>query len=243
MRISRLYVPDAIELGAHIELEEENAHYVRTVLRLKKGQPITLFNGLGGEFLSTLIEVSRKKVLVHVIEAIDKNVESILSVTLGLGISRGDRMDWSVQKAVELGVNTIYPLVTARSVIKFEGDKKQKKLHHWKKIVQHAAEQSQRTVLPELKDVESIEGWVQKQTGLKVFLDPQAEKSLAELKPNNRCVTILSGPEGGFSNQEREYAMTANFIPVRLGARVLRTETAVLAALSAVQMLWGDFGQ
>jgi len=241
MRISRLCVPDNLNTGQQLELQDDNAHYVRTVLRLRQDQQIILFNGLGGEFLASINEVSRKRVVVSIVEAIDRSVESPLHITLGLGISRGDRMDWSVQKAVELGVNNITPLITERCVVKFKADKKQQRLQHWKNIVQHATEQSSRTVLPAMNEIVAIDAWVQRQEGLKVFLDPYAEKSLAELKPDAMCVTLLSGPEGGFTEQERKIAVAAGFIPVRLGRRVLRTETASLAALSAVQMLWGDF--
>jgi len=241
MRISRLYTPDTLNKGQQIELQTENAHYVRTVLRLIKDQQITLFNGLGGEFLCLIKEVSRKRVVVLIGEESSRTVESPLKVTIGMGISRGDRMDWAVQKAVELGVNYITPLITERCVVKFKADKKQQRLQHWKNIVQHATEQSGRTVLPVFNEITTIDDWVKSQNDLKLFLDPYAEKSLADLQPDNLAVTLLTGPEGGFSDQERELAVDAGFIPVRLGARVLRTETAALAALAAVQMLWGDF--
>lgn len=241
MRISRLYSNQALSLDKQIELDEDNAHYVRNVLRLKKDQAITLFNGQGDEFLCTLAEVSRKRVLVDINEQIKRTVESPLKIILGLGISRGDKMDWAVQKTVELGVNNITPLITERCVVKFKEDKKQQKLLHWKNIVQHATEQCGRTILPELYKIETLQLWVQRQKGLRVFLDPHAKKTLRELSPTQMQVTFLSGPEGGFSNQERELASNAGFIPVRLGPRILRTETASLAAISAVQMLWGDF--
>ena len=241
MRISRLYTPDLLNKGQQIELQEENAHYARAVLRLKKDQQLILFNGQGGEFSCRLQEVSRKRVVVYIEHAIDRSVESPLNVMLGLGISRGDRMDWAVQKAVELGVVALTPLITERCVVKFKAEKKQQRLKHWENIVQHAAEQSGRTVLTELSEITDISDWVRQQAGLKVFLDPHAEKSLAELRPVDMQVTLLSGPEGGFSADEREMAVAAGFAPVRLGQRILRTETAALAALSAVQMLWGDF--
>ncbi len=241
MRISRLYTPDTLNKGQQIELQTDNAHYVRTVLRLVKDQQITLFNGFGGEFLCLIKEVSRKRVVILIGEESGRTVESPLQVTIGMGISRGDRMDWAVQKAVELGVNHITPLITERCVVKFKADKKQQRLQHWKNIAQHATEQSGRTVLPVFNEITVIDEWVKNQNDLKLFLDPYAEKSLADLKPDNLAVTLLTGPEGGFSDQERDLAVDAGFIPVRLGARVLRTETAALAALSAVQMLWGDF--
>ncbi|WP_340122868.1 16S rRNA (uracil(1498)-N(3))-methyltransferase [Methylobacter svalbardensis] len=251
MRVSRLYTPAPLVTGQLIELDDDNGHYVRTVLRLKKDAEVILFNGQGGEYLCAVSEVSRKAVLVAVEQWIDRSVESPLQVILGLGISRGDRMDLTVQKAVELGVNQITPLLTERCVVQFKGEKKPQRLLHWQKIVQHAAEQSGRTTLPALPEVELLQNWVGKQQGLKVFLDPYAETTLTELKPEttkacperSRRVTLLTGPEGGFSNQERELAKASGFIPVRLGARILRTETASIAALAAVQLLWGDFGR
>jgi len=247
MRVSRLYTPASLATGKTVELDDDNGHYVRTVLRLKKDDEVILFNGHGGEYLCTIMEVSRKTVLIHVGQWHDRSVESPLQVTLGLGISRGDRMDLSVQKAVELGVNRITPLLTERCLVQFKGEKKPQRLLHWQKIVQHAAEQSGRTALPDLLEIEQLQNWVDKQQGLKVFLDPYAETTLADLKPEPLTgsinVTLLTGPEGGFSDQERDIAKASGFIPVRLGSRILRTETASLAALAAVQMLWGDFGK
>lgn len=241
MRISRLYTNAALQIGRAIELDDDNAHYARSVLRLKNDAQIILFNGQGGEFQGKVIEISRKFVRVELEKFIDRSVESNLKIQLGLGISRGDRMDFSVQKAVELGVTSITPLITERCVVQFKDEKKSQRWQHWQKISWHAAEQSGRTVLPDFADVSTLNVWVTQQSGLKVFLDPYAEKNLAQLAPENNCVTLLTGPEGGFSSQEREIAKTAGFIPVRLGSRILRTETASLAALSAVQMLWGDF--
>jgi 16S rRNA (uracil1498-N3)-methyltransferase len=242
MRVSRLFVPDALIPNEAVELDDDNGHYARTVLRLKKNDPIILFNGRGGEYACMVSEVSRKNVLVIVQSWLDRSVESPLQIKLGLGISRGDRMDFSVQKAVELGVNEITPIVTERCVVQLKGEKLQQRSQHWRKIVQHAAEQSNRTVLPELAVATAINNWVSNQQGLKLFLDPYAEHSFAEMQPENMQVTLLTGPEGGFTDQERCLAKAAGFTPVRLGSRILRTETAALAALAAVQMLWGDFG-
>jgi 16S rRNA (uracil1498-N3)-methyltransferase len=241
MRISRLFTNTNLKTGNTIELDDDNAHYARSVLRLKNDAQIILFNGQGGEFQGKILQVSRKSVRVELEEFIERSVESNLKITLGLGISRGDRMDFSVQKAVELGVTSITPLITQRCVVQFKEEKKSQRWLHWQKIIQHAAEQSGRTVLPDFAAVSNLNSWVSEQSGLKVFLDPYAEKNLAQLTPENNSVTLLTGPEGGFSEQEREMAKAAGFIPVRLGARILRTETASLAALSAVQMLWGDF--
>ena len=242
MRISRLYV--AMSLGLHetIELDEESAHYLRAVLRLKKEQLITLFNGQGGEYQGRTIEVSRKRVLIEVQSFDNRSVESGLRVVLGLGVSRGVRMDFSIQKSVELGVAQITPLLTERCVVQLKGDKSQNKVRHWQKIVQHASEQSGRTVRPKVEEIALLEQWVKQQPGLKLFLDPFATQTLNQLHPEDKLVTLLAGPEGGFSRQERDIAKQAGFIPVQLGPRILRTETAALAALTAVQVLWGDLG-
>lgn len=242
MRISRLYTPITLTINQAITLDDDNAHYVRTVLRLKKDAKLMLFNGQGGEYLSTVLDVSRKEVRIIPEQWHDRSVESPLHITFGLGISRGDRMDFSVQKSVELGVNQITPLLTERCVVQFKDEKKAQRLVHWQKIAQHAAEQSGRTMLPKFTDISYLPDWLNHQQGLKVFLDPYAETTLATLKPIDMNVTLLAGPEGGFTNSEREIATDAGFIPVRLGSRILRTETASLAALAAVQMLWGDFG-
>lgn len=241
MRVSRLYVPTPLNVGNQISLADDAAHYVRSVLRLKTDQTLIVFNGQGGEYLGRFTEVSRKAVRVNLEAFIDRDVESPLQLHLGMGISRGDRMDWAIQKAVELGVNILSPLNTERCVIKLNDDKKQQRHQHWQHIIDHAAEQSGRTRPPQLLAIKDLDSWVTEQHGLKVFLDPHAEHSLHELSPINQQLTLLSGPEGGFSDAERQTALAAGFVPVRLGARILRTETAVLAALSAVQCLWGDF--
>ncbi len=243
MRISRLYMPIALALHQRIELDDESAHYLRSVLRLKKEHFITLFNGKGGEYRAKLLEVSRKQVLVDVQKFIPRNVESSLQVTLGLGIARGDRMDFSVQKSVELGVTNIMPLQTERCVVKLANEKGENKVRHWQKIAQHAAEQSGRTVCPLVNEVKTLPRWVTQQRGLKLFLDPFATQTLKQITPESNDVTLLVGPEGGFSEQEREIAKQAGFLPVQLGARILRTETATLAALTAIQLLWGDLGE
>jgi len=241
MRVSRLYVDSPLNVGGRIELDDDAAHYVRSVLRLKQDQAIVVFNGQGGEYHARFSEVSRKAVRVEIESHVARDVESPLAIHLGLGISRGDRMDWAVQKAVELGVTQLTPLITGRCVIKFNDDKKQQRFDHWQGIIRHAAEQSGRTCLPALHPVTSFAEWVDMQTGLRVFLDPYANHSLHDVTPENQRLTLLSGPEGGFSDQEREFARQAGFTAVRMGARILRTETAVLSALTAAQTLWGDF--
>lgn len=241
MRVSRLYVNASLNAGSRIELDDDAAHYVRSVLRLRQDQSIVLFNGLGGEYLGRFSEVSRKCVRVEIERYLERDVESPLTVILGMGISRGDRMDWAVQKAVELGVAQLTPLFTERCVTKLSGEKQLQRLRHWRQIVLHAAEQSGRTRPPVVDEIVEFTDWLGRQQGLRLFLDPCANQTLADCQPQDMRVTLLSGPEGGFSDAERQAAKAAGFIPVRMGARILRTETAVLSALSAVQMLWGDF--
>jgi 16S rRNA (uracil1498-N3)-methyltransferase len=241
MRISRLFVDSALNTGQTLELDKEAAHYVRTVLRLKNQQNLIVFNGRGNEFKARLEQVSRKSVIVTVLSEQHRNVETSLTIKLGLGISRGERMDWAIQKAVELGVSQITPLLTERTVVKLTAEKQQQRLRHWQGIIQHATEQSGRTYLTELTGIETLPDWVNHQQASCFFLDPYAEKNLYQMPPPTASVTLLSGPEGGFSPQERDTAATAGFTPVKLGPRILRTETAVLAAVSAIQTLWGDF--
>jgi 16S rRNA (uracil1498-N3)-methyltransferase len=241
MRSSRLYISLPLNVGQSIQLDEDSAHYLRTVLRLRESTELILFNGQSGEYCAVLEEVSRKTVRVKILHWLPREAESPLNIHFGLGISRGDRMDWAVQKAVELGVNAITPLDTARCNVVLKADKESQKIQHWQKIIQHACEQSGRCIVPPLNPVASLEIWLTKQQGLKVFLDPYATQTLNQLQPEQNLVTLLSGPEGGFTEAERNMAKQAGFIPVSLGKRILRTETAALAALAAVQMLWGDF--
>lgn len=241
MRVSRLYVPMTFQAEQVVELNEDSAHYLRAVLRLKSGAPLLLFNGDGGEYCAVLTEVTRKTVAVRIEQWLARDVESPLNVVFGLGISRGDRMDFAVQKSVELGVTQITPLNTARCNVVVKADKGDAKRQHWQKIAQHASEQSGRTVVPPLHEIIELEQWVIEQKGLKIFLDPYAKVTLNQLQPEQNTVTLLSGPEGGFTENEREVAKAAGFMPVALGRRILRTETAALAALSCVQVLWGDF--
>ncbi len=240
MRISRLYVNQALAVQNAVQLNNECAHYLRSVLRIKKGHLVILFNGEGGEYQGEITEVSRKEVIVTLTKFDNISVESNLSITLGLGISRGERMDFAIQKSVELGVKKTCPLVTEHCSVQIKDDKKEKKVEHWQKISQNAAEQSGRTINPEVANINSFSNWVTQQTGTKLFLDPFAKKSLVEIKNDTNQITLLVGPEGGFSEQERTTAIASGFIPVKLGPRILRTETAALAVLTAVQTLWGD---
>ena len=242
MRVSRLFVPQPLTEGAQVRLDEESGHYLKTVLRLKRGFELTIFNGDGGEFSATVVRAGREEVLVAVGERRFRDAESPLVTRLGLGISRGERMDLAIQKAVELGVGRITPLFTEHSVVRLDEARRGQRHGHWRRVANSACEQCGRTRLPEVDPPVALETWIRDQDGLKLFFDPQGAVGLKELPPPAGPVCLLSGPEGGFAPSERALAQQAGFLAVRLGPRILRTETAVLAALSAVQVLWGDLG-
>jgi 16S rRNA (uracil1498-N3)-methyltransferase len=172
----------------------------------------------------------------------DRDAESGLQTHLGLGISRGERMDLGIQKAVELGVSAITPLFTERCVVRLSADKAEQRLRHWKMVARSACEQSGRNRLPEIHHPESLADWLERQQGLRFILHPHGGVGLRELPAPTGPVCVLSGPEGGVSDRERHDALRAGFTPLRLGPRILRTETAALAALAAIQTLWGDLG-
>lgn len=242
MRISRLYLPDALSEGAAVRLDEESGHYLKTVLRLKRGYELTVFNGDGSEYAATVAEAGRDGVVLAIGECRRRDAESPLLTHLGLGISRGERMDLAIQKAVELGVARITPLFTEHCVVRLDDERKSHRRLHWQKVVRNACEQCGRNRVPEVDEPVALEQWIAGREGLRLFFDPYGAVSLQELPPPDGAVCLLSGPEGGFAERERMLAREAGFVPVRLGPRILRTETAVLAALAAVQVLWGDLG-
>jgi len=242
MRISRFFLPQTLSPDAVVQLDEDSAHYLRTVLRLKKGAELIVFNGEGGEYPACVLEAHKEAVSVSLGEFNPREAESPLHTHLGLGISRGERMDLALQKAVELGVSAITPLLTERCVVRLDEERKGQRLRHWRKLVQSACEQCGRNRVPTVFETMTLEAWVKQQTGLRLFLDPHGSLSLRELPPPTGPVCLLSGPEGGFAEHERQSALAAGFMALRLGPRVLRTETAALAALAAIQSVWGDLG-
>lgn len=241
MRIARLYVQAELSTGATLRLDDDSSHYLRTVLRLKQGYPLTLFNGDGHDYPARVESIGREGVWLSIGPGSMRDTESPLDTHLGLGISRGERMDYAIQKSVELGVSRITPLFTEHCVVRLEEDRKDSRRQHWLRIIRAACEQCGRNRLPVLDPPQALADWLPLATGLRIFLDPQGAASLAGLGVPDHQVTLLSGPEGGFAERERIQARQAGFVPVRLGPRILRTETAVLAALAAIQTRWGDF--
>ncbi|SMF93418.1 16S rRNA (uracil1498-N3)-methyltransferase [Methylomagnum ishizawai] len=242
MRISRLYLPEPLAEGATLRLDEDSAHYLKTVLRLKRGFHLTVFNGDGHEYAATVAEVHKDGVVLAIGAGRDRDAESPLATHLGLGIARGERMDLAIQKAVELGVTRITPLFTEHCVVRLDETRKTHRHSHWQKIVRSACEQCGRNRVPQVDEPVELEDWIGGQAGLKLFFDPEGTARLKDLPPPEGGVCLLSGPEGGFAERERTWAREAGFVPVRLGPRILRAETAVLAALAAAQVLWGDWG-
>ncbi|MCC5810078.1 MAG: 16S rRNA (uracil(1498)-N(3))-methyltransferase [Ectothiorhodospiraceae bacterium] len=244
MKCPRLFVTGPLPSSGPFQLDDDAAAHLR-VLRLRPGNPLTLFDGRGGETVAALASVDRRAVHVEISHHVDVERESPLSVTLVQGVSKGDRMDWTIQKAVELGVTRIVPVFTERSVVNLNGDRLEKKLGHWRGVIRSACEQCGRNRVPELADAVPLQQseralGVQ---GLRLLADPAGGRSLnAFTRPAGVSIALLVGPEGGLSDAELEWARDRGYQPLLLGPRVLRTETAGVTALAGLQALWGDLG-
>lgn len=244
MRIPRLYLPKSLAIDTRLTLTDAAFHHAVRVLRLRSGAPVILFNGKGGEFHGVLDNVVRHGATVQVLDFRAQERESSLKVLLVQGMSRGDRMDYTLQKAVELGVKAVLPLLTERSVTELKNERLAKRLQHWQRIVIGACEQSGRNQLPQLLEPMALAKWLNNPPprGIKLVLDPYADKRLLTITPSTQEICLLIGPEGGFTPNELKLAGAKGFIRVQLGPRILRTETAAVAALTALQLLWGDLG-
>lgn len=221
-------------------LDDEAANHVGRVLRMSSGAELILFNGDGYNYPAVISSSDKKRVTVTVAAAQPNPVESPLRIHLGQGISRGDRMDFAIQKAVELGVTEITPLFTERCGVKLEGDRLAKRNEQWQKIAISACEQSGRSIVPVVHPAISLTQWLAQQTKeLKLTLHPRADDTIKTLQPATQ-VRLVIGPEGGFSDQEMALTAEAGFTGIQLGPRVLRTETAALTAISALQLQFGD---
>lgn len=240
MRIPRIYQPGTLTPGIETELTEDAANHVGRVLRMQSGAELQLFNGDGFNYQAEITESSKKQVLVKVISSRSNPVESPLRIHLGQGISRGDRMDFAIQKAVELGVSEITPLFTERCGVKLDAERLQKRTEQWQKIAISACEQSGRSVVPTVHPALQLDKWLAQSTNeLKLTLDPWAKDTIKTLTPVS-ALRLVIGPEGGFSEHEVMLTTKAGFVAVQLGPRVLRTETAALTAISALQLQMGD---
>lgn len=239
----RFYCNANLAQGAAIALPDNAAHHAVRVLRMQAGDAVTLFNGDGTNYAGEILRVNKTEVVAKIIGAQAINYESPLDVTLAQAISSGERMDYTLQKSVELGINRIQPLAAERCVVKLSGDKIERRREHWQNVVIAACEQSGRTIVPQVLPPMPYMEWLGKREarGLKLMLTPTASQSLSDVAKPEGCVCLLIGCEGGFSPSEQHAAESCGFTGIKLGARVLRTETAALAALAAMQALWGDF--
>jgi len=243
MRIPRIYTPASLSSDVTIELDENAFSHAVRVLRLKQGDSLILFNGEGGEFEAELADVQKKRASATIGQFHDKDCESPLPIILGQCISRGEKMDYTIQKAVELGVTEIVPLFSERCGVKLNQERMEKRLRHWHSVIISACEQCGRNRIPKLHGAISLTDWQQQlNASLKLVLDPTADNTLAILKKPQQDVALLIGPEGGLSDDEIAAAIKASFNGIQLGPRILRTETAGLTALSVIQQLWGDLG-
>ena len=250
MRIPRIYLPlnldktqdlkssDSSELT---QLTDHAFQHVVKVLRMKLDSKLIVFDGAGNEYSSELKEINKKNAFITINEKIDGTTESKLSIHLGLGISKGERMDFAIQKSVELGVTEITPLFTEHCVVNLDEKRIQKKLHHWRGIIISACEQSGRSVVPHLNTTSTLLKWADSIEQTCIVFDPLATTSLKNITPEKEAMNLVIGPEGGLSaNEILELKKKNNFQTIRFGPRILRTETAAISAITAIQLLWGD---
>jgi 16S rRNA (uracil1498-N3)-methyltransferase len=242
MNSPRFYCREALSPGAHVELPEPVARHAVRVLRLPPGAPVVLFDGRGGEYPARIERIERDRVYAELAAWQEIERESPLVVTLVQALQAGDKMDFTIQKAVELGVRDIVPVESRRSVLRLSGERAAKRVAHWQGVVASACEQCGRNQVPLVAPLEKLENWLARPAGgvLRLMLAPDAGQTLADIEPAG-AVQLLIGAEGGLDPQEMIAAQQAGFQAVRLGPRVLRTETAGLAVLAALQALWGDF--
>jgi 16S rRNA (uracil1498-N3)-methyltransferase len=242
MHVPRVYLPSALAAGAVLELGEQSTHHLTHVLRLRPGAQVRVFDGKGHEHEATVRELRRARVTVELGAAVSSVPEPRLSITLAQGMPRGDRMDFILQKAVELGVSAVQPLWTERSQSRAAGERLEKRLRHWRGVVISACEQCGRATLPALDPPVEYRAWLNGDAGpdCRLLLVPEAGRSLGELQSPGNAILLLVGPEGGISAGETRLAVESGFSPVRMGPRILRTETAALAILAGLQALWGD---
>ncbi len=244
---ARFHFDGKLGNGSEVRLAPDAAHHAARVLRLEAGDPVVLFDGFGGEFEARIIRMERGDVLVKTGAHRDIEREPRIEVLLVQGLSSGDRMDFTLQKAVELGVAAIQPVATERSVVKLRDERARRRVEHWQNLVISACEQCGRNRIPGVAPVLEFGEWAAQLAQplpdgeARLLLSPQAPSSLRELGGVPARLTLLAGPEGGLAPGELRVAESRGFTPVRLGPRILRTETAAIAALAAIQALWGDF--
>jgi 16S rRNA (uracil1498-N3)-methyltransferase len=243
MSLPRFYSPFALAIGSSVELPSSAAHHAAKVLRMRVGDALVLFDGRGGEYSASLEGIDKKRVVVSVNSHVDIERESPLAVTLVQAVSSRDRMDVTLQKAVELGVARIVPVMSQRSVVRLSGERADQRVQHWQQVVVAACEQCGRNQVPHVEALIPLVTFLERpQPSVgRWMLSPHAEHALRSLEKPLTAVELLVGPEGGLTAEEERAAGDAGFMAVRIGPRILRTETAAPALLAAMQALWGDF--
>ncbi|GAB2788119.1 16S rRNA (uracil(1498)-N(3))-methyltransferase [Halomonas shantousis] len=240
MAAPRIHVPTTLVPGATLTLPEGPARHVATVLRLREGATLTLFDGRGHEATAALVEITRKRVAVRIEAVTAGRGESPLAVHLGQAISKGDRMDYAIQKAVELGVAAITPLYTEHGDVRLKGEREAKKLGHWQGVANSACEQSGRATVPTVHPPQALGEWLaRRDEALRLVLHPATDTPWQQAGEITSAA-LLIGPEGGLSPTEVDTATAAGFTPLTLGPRILRTETAPVVALTLLQHYFGD---
>ena len=237
----RFYCPQPLRPGATVDLPESVAHHLH-VVRLQPGAALTLFDGRGGQYAATLSEIGKRRASALIKEHEPVEVELPYSVTLAQGLPEGSKMDWIIEKAVELGVAAVQPLAAQRSVVRLSGERAEKRHLHWQGVIVAASEQSGRNRLAQLSPVSDLKPWLATPSnGPRILLSPRATQSLAGWAAANvpQNLTLLVGPEGGLTREEEDMALAAGAIALAMGPRVLRTETAALAALAVLGGAWG----
>lgn len=244
MRIPRIYTATALAVGESVELDSAASNHVGKVLRMKPGQHLSLFNGSGVEYTASITEVNKKHVIAAIESSIEVASESTLNTHIGQVMSRGDRMDYMIQKSTELGATEITPLTSERCEVKLKGDREEKRIKQWQQIAISAAEQCGRSKIPTIHPITTVESFVKQksQDALGLVLHHRTTQQITDLE-QPRNVRLLIGPEGGLSESEIEMATHHQFVATTFGPRVFRTETAPVAALSILQWLWGDFNR
>ena len=242
--MTRIYFPDTVPEHGICEIPAAQAHHIVHVLRLGKGDPVTLFDGRNTEYSAVISDCARGNVRVKVQGRNPGNRESPLQVTLVQAVSSGERMDFTVQKAVELGIAAVQPVLSERCVVRLSGERAAKRVAHWQAVAVAACEQCGRSQVPLVHGLLSYASWLgqaSSNTATRILLAPGGETGLKGMNRPAGSILLLAGPEGGLTAAELDSAHRAGFIALKLGPRTLRTETAALAALAAMQVLWGDF--
>ena len=240
MKNPRIYSPQPLSSESEVELADSAANHVGKVLRMKPGEPVILFNGEGSAWQGSIASVSKKTVAVKLESEIESETESPLRIHLGQSLSRGERMDYAIQKATESGVTEITPLFSERCEVKLSSERQEKRIKHWQQVAISACEQCGRNVVPTVHPPKSVDEWTEgQQSDLKLVLHHRTEKKLQGYEPPE-SVSLLIGPEGGLTADEIALAEDRDFNALALGPRVFRTETAPVVAAALLQYFWGD---